>query len=204
MNLCHFTFFNLAACFCFLLGTNVKAKHMVFNPEKKVHGFISIKEGQYYLFSKSENSEFLLTPLDSLVMERLLCLKDGDSISGVGQQINSNEILLGSIEYVGLKKILAYWYNKHEIFNFSDFGNFNHWLYSNGNKVIRGPFRYRYALSPTSKKNDLCTWKIFIADERKVILGNIKWISDHILQLEIYDSNSGEIFSTKNLIQTMI
>ncbi len=178
------------------------AKLIALAPERKVQGLIFVKTGDYYLHT--DNADYELITTDPLVLERLRCLNDGDSISGNGFKVNANQISLNTIEYVGLKKLLAYWYNKQEVFNFADFSNLNYWHYSMGSKLVRGPFKFHYALSPVGKKNGQCNWKIFIADDREVVLGNLKWIAERILQIEIYDSNTGEIYSTKQLIQTML
>lgn len=182
---------------------HLKTAYGVLPGETPIKGQIVLKNARFYLKTNSSDSESLLVTDSQTVLERLKCLRAGDSISGTGQIISKSEVLLQTMEYVGLKRLLTTWYNNNEVFSFKDNKSFQYWHYNMGRNLYRGPFSFHYTLSPAGTKFRRCFWKIFIADEREVILGNIFWLREGHIQIDLFDSNTGEIINTKKLIQSM-
>lgn len=170
--------------------------------EITVRGRVNIKDSIYYLQFDNKKSDHLIIAVDDLVQSHLKCLRTGDYLSGTASMINGTHIALKSVEYVGLKKLLTNWRNDNEIFHFSDFKTLHYWQFNKDLNKARGPFPYHYILSPHGHNHNNCSWKIFITNDTEVVFGILKWIFSNQIQLDIYDSNNGEVLMTKKLIQS--
>ncbi|MEY4616609.1 MAG: hypothetical protein RJB66_1569 [Pseudomonadota bacterium] len=174
----------------------------VFDPIIK--GRVTIEEGYYRLIPEGSTKKFNLIITDELVQSRIRCLKEGDFISGNALSANESQIQLHSIDYVGLTALFGTWRNESEIFRFDDFQNFQYWNFNKAKEHYRGPFAYHYALSPAGEELGLCSWKIFILDSVGVTLGTLEWAADDEIFLQVYDSETGEVTSSKRLIRGVL
>lgn len=167
-----------------------------------VRGHIVIKDSIYYLKTDNPSSEHLIIAADEQVQKHLQCLEEDDYLSGAASVINGSHFVLKSVEYVGINKLLASWRDDSEVFNFYDFRTFYYWQFNKGINRFRGPFPYHYVLSPNGGSTNLCSWKIFITNETEVVFGVINFVGSSRVRLDIYDSNTGEIYMTKILFKT--
>ena len=163
-----------------------------------IKGKIIINGGYYYLIPEGSNKRLLIEVSDRIIRARLTCLDDGDHLSGTAKKIGTENVNINSIEYVSLNKLIASWRDENEIFTFSDFRNLYYWDFSRKNNKFHGPFIYHYALSPYGENLDQCLWKVFLIDNAGVILGSLEWFAEDQIMLKLYDSESGEVSSTKN------
>ena len=125
-------------------------------------------------------------------------------MSGSASVISEDQILLRSIDYVGLQKLTGAWRNDTEIFRFYDFRNFSYWNFDRVTQKYRGPFDYHYALSPYGEVSPRCLFKMFILDNFGVTLGSLEWAAEDQVHLQIYDPDTGEVSSTKHLIRGVL
>ncbi len=168
-------------------------------------GRIRIKDSIYYLQFDNKKMDYLIIAVDDLVHSHLQCLKEGDYLSGTAKIINGSHVALKSVEYVGLKALLANWRNDNEVFYFSDFKTFYYWQFQKSANRFRGPFPYHYILSPNGRKpSDPCSWKIFITNDVEVVYGVLRWMTTDRIRMDLYDSNTGEIHIIKHLHQSTL
>jgi hypothetical protein len=168
----------------------------------QVKGKIAISGGYYFFLPEGSKQAYSIVVTDSLVRARLSCLKDGDQISGLGSRIEPDRLYLRSIDYVGLRDLVGVWRNEHEVYEFIDFRKIYYWDFRYSKRILRAPLTFHYALSPYGESYDHCAWKIFLMDANSVILGSLEWSAEDQIHLQLYDSDTGEVTSTKHLIRS--
>ena len=115
------------------------------------------------------------------VSNALSKLRNGDFISGQGRHhLGSQSIVLNSIDYVGLKKILGHWVSKDQItYYFKDYEN----LHLSA-PILNAPNKWTYRISPGLNDN----WSVIFLDENSVKIGELDFktpVENAPLQLQI-------------------
>jgi hypothetical protein len=163
-------------------------------------GFVSKKENGYVLVEEKTSKRYDLRALNSETIESLKHLKHYDYISGYGEVKDNQIVLLESIDYVGLRRLLGLWHSADNVLNFVSFRSVKvvEQLQFIGDLGILDVFKestYDYAISPGSGGS----WRVFFSDSDSVILASLTLSakSDEA-RLELYDSSTGDI--TKELV----
>lgn len=166
-------------------------------------GFISYTNNEYFIQPQNERQKLKINANDPLVRARLHCLNHGDNLSGTGTAYNG-EMNLKSIDYVGLTSLIGVWKSSGEVYKFTNIDNFYFWTYVNDSVGYKGPFNYRYALSPYGDDPAPCKWKVFIVNPTRVVLGSLQWSTENELLIELYDPDTGEITANKKLTRSLL
>lgn len=171
----------------------------------QIKGLLAVENESYFIQLQGVNQRLRAKTADAMVQARLECLGHGDFISGTALRLNQEDVVISSINYVGLRKLIGTWRNTNEIFKFTDFKTFYYWNFNRntGSNTLRGPFAFHYAISPYGDTPKQCHWKIFFIDSTSVILGSLEWIDDDQIQILLYDSDTGEISTSKRLIRSV-
>ncbi|MCE3010806.1 MAG: hypothetical protein LW875_09355 [Proteobacteria bacterium] len=163
-------------------------------------GFVSKKENGYVLVEEKTSKRYDLRALNSETIENLKHLKHYDYISGYGEIKDNQVVLLESIDYVGLRRILGLWQSTENVLNFVSFRSVKiveqlQFISDLGILDLLKEGTYDYAISPGSNGS----WRVFFSDSSSVILASLTLSakSDEA-RLEVYNSSTGEI--TKELI----
>lgn len=171
--------------------------------EPLIKGLIFLDDSHYRLQPEGSNEKLYIIAHDPLVRSRLYCLKHGDFMSGNAISMNESQVVISSLDYVGLRELIGVWRNETEVYRFTDFRNFEYWNFNQGTKNFSGPFSYHYALSPYGQTSQRCLWKIFIIDNQRVTLGSLEWSASDQIHLQIQDPDTGEVTSSKRLIRSV-
>jgi hypothetical protein len=165
-------------------------------------GNLTVIDNHYYFIPYGSKQKLAVVVLDPLIKARLNCLKEGDFLTGKGHRFTPEQLVISSIEYVGLTDLLGTWRDEDEVFRFTDMRNFYYWDFQHGDTQFKGPFSYHYALSPFGDNPEQCMWKIFIIDSAGVVLGSLDWSAEDQIHMQFYDTDTGEVTSIKHLIRT--
>ncbi len=169
--------------------------------DASIKGTLVIDDGHYAIEPTGSTQRLFILTTDNVVRSRLACLKEGDFISGTATRFNQTHVTVRSIDYVGLKDLVATWRDEDEVFTFSNYRTFYYWDFNKNSNRFVGPYSYHYALSPYGENPDQCLWKIFIIDSVGVVLGSLEWSAEDQIHLQIYDTDTGEVSSNKHLIR---
>lgn len=128
-------------------------------------------------------------------------LSTGDTITSSGNLNNSNcTASIESIDYVGLRKMLGYWYSDDGIITVKNFTSLSFYPlnlkgFQNGlNFSAVDPIDYRYSVTPTGGKE----WVMFLSDSTSTTFATIQF-NKLTAVMKIYDSESGEVTKTLRL-----
>ncbi|WP_291516213.1 hypothetical protein [Bdellovibrio sp. ArHS] len=128
-------------------------------------------------------------------------LSTGDTLTASG--LLDTETCIASIEsvdYVGLKKLLGYWYTQEGIITVSDFNSLSFYPinmkdFQNGKDLSQiDPITYRYSLTPSDGKE----WVLFLSDSTSTLFATI-FFNKNNATMRIYDSENGDIVKTLRL-----
>lgn len=156
-------------------------------------GFINQKDNQIYLIQGEANLTFPLRSLNQTTSQNLSKLTQGDFMVGHGDLIN-NEIILSSIDFVGLKKLLGVWVTSqlYSWVDFKDFTTVTTFLpNATGSKKV---VRLKYSITPSEDKS----WKVFFSDDNSIVLASLFLYADSAV-LKFYDSENGNVSETIQL-----
>jgi hypothetical protein len=168
--------------------------------DASIKGTVLVIDGEYYVEPEFSTQRLKIVIPDEFVRNRLKCLNEGDFIWASAKRFSQDFVVISSINYVGLKRLIAAWRNESEVFKFSDFRNFYYWNFNPTQIQFQGPFKFHYALSPDGDNPHQCLWKIFIIDS-EVVLGSLEWTAEDQIHIKVYDTVTGEISYTKHLIK---
>lgn len=122
-------------------------------------------------------------------------LSPGDNITASGiLDSDSCHALIESIDYVGLKKLLGYWYSHAGIFTIRDFNSLSFYPINTKNLEngtlyrTSDPINYRYSVTP-SEGNE---WVVFLSDRKSTTFATIQFVKQSAV-MKLYDSDTGKI-----------
>lgn len=170
--------------------------------ESNFKGNLIVEADRYFLTPTGTTQKLEILVQSPIIKNRLHCLKHGDFITGIGFYLKNSQLEIHSIDYVGLMALIGTWRDNNEIYKFTDTRNFYYWNFAGKQAGFYGPFSYHYALSPYGENPDSCTWKVFVVNPSKVVLGSLEWSAEDQIHLEMYDPDTGEATSTKHLIRS--
>jgi hypothetical protein len=157
-------------------------------------GLISKTKSKILFVDNLKKQSYTLIGSTAIISTYLEKLSDGDFISFEGA-INTAQTILtvNSVNYVGLSALLGSWVDgKSYCYNFSSFTEFSVTQKVIGRKCTAGLTpNYTYIISPTSG-----SWVILISGERGGgYVGDLKFISPREIEIQLYDSETGDILS---------
>ncbi|MNT28042.1 hypothetical protein D3C72_1637010 [compost metagenome] len=129
-------------------------------------------------------------------------LSSGDLINGTGiVQYKSNKLVLETIDYVGLRRMLGKWISNDgllQVKNFSEMKFYPHNSPSSptpsGLVLSDVPITFRYSLTPADGK----AWVMFLSDSSKTVFTTIQ-INGANATLKTFDSETGAVAKTLRL-----
>lgn len=151
--------------------------------QESVTGFFIREQSEYSFISAGKHKTYRLKPATQEIQGQLEKLNNHDAIRGVGKFSNDHELVLESIDFVGLQRLLGSWTGSNFVFNFKTFAKVS--LYSSLPGVTHGELQYAVAPAPGSQ------WKVFFTDSHQVSLASLNISEDHAT-LMFYDNQSGE------------
>jgi hypothetical protein len=160
------------------------------NPEYLFRGRVTASPDNYMLFDDLTHREYRIFTRTRSIFQTLIQLETDDYISGAANLDPEGRLVITSIDFVGLKRLLGVWADKQHIMNFESISSLNFWNFESG-LIPRfwGPYNYTYSITPDDKGK----WKVFFSDDKNVILALLHCIDQNHITISVYDSNDGSI-----------
>lgn len=174
----------LASVFAFLMTENLWASAKV-----NIKGYLVLESDPYRFVDSETLKSYKLRMSTDSAKQAILKLNNFDSISGVAVQYDDETLLLESVEFVGLRRLIGKWKSNE---GFYQFFNYNDAAISDKSKNVQ----LTYALSPGLGNS----WRLFFTDSSTVTLGSIQ-IESEKATIETYDADTGAILKTLPLIK---
>ena len=153
---------------------------------ESISGFFIVAGQNNYKIILEKNTVLTLRPGNTEVAAQLKNLKNSDIIRGVGTFINNDTLILDSIDFVGLKRLIGTWRSAKTILDFKNFDDVTFYQLSTAlAKSIRTD--YKYVVSPGGNSN----WQMFFLDENDVTIANLVLPEGNRAQLTFYDPETG-------------
>lgn len=167
---------------------------------ENISGYVTVGENGYSFINSSTQKSYELKPANQSTSEDLKKLSNFDSLTGKASilRINSKDVmLLESVDFVGLRRLLGLWKSKGTVLEFVDYNEVSFYFPNNRKKNFKMPTkknRYRYSVSPTTTDS----WRVFFADDDSVVLGSLN-IQGSKAVIELYDTETGQTTETYSL-----
>lgn len=167
-----------------------------------ISGEVTLLENKLYLkITDQKCPRYQLVPKNNEASSHMRKLSAGDLINASGY-LDSAECManIESVEYVGLKKLLGYWYSKAGIITVRDFSSLSFYPMNvqDMNDETPGrtgdPITYRYSVTPSGGKE----WVVFLSNSEGTSFATLKF-GGKFVTMKIYDSESGAILQTLRL-----
>ncbi|MEQ1723169.1 MAG: hypothetical protein ABL930_08320 [Pseudobdellovibrio sp.] len=157
-------------------------------------GLISKTKNKTLFVDNINKKTYTLTGNTAIISTYLAKLSEGDFISIEGTRNTAQTILtVSSVNYIGLSALLGSWIDdKSYCYNFSSFTEFSVTQKVIGRKCAAGLTpNYTYIINPAST-----SWVMLISGERGGgYIGDLKFISPREIEIQLYDSETGDILS---------
>ncbi|PIS11548.1 MAG: hypothetical protein COT73_03410 [Bdellovibrio sp. CG10_big_fil_rev_8_21_14_0_10_47_8] len=182
-------------CFAFLFPTLcfagrsisvLKDTAEIKNSTVSIKGYVIIEDGSYTFIDTSSN-QFKLRAVTDSAKQALLKLQNLDAISGTATQYDDRTLLLESIDFVGLRRLIGRWTGDSQLVDFQDYTRVRIFSSQSSN-------HFRYAISPSSGDS----WRVFFSTENSVTLGSLL-IQGQTAQIDLYDATTGDVSHTIQL-----
>lgn len=149
-----------------------------------IKGYLVLESDPYRFIEVDTLKSYKLRISTDIAKQAVAKLKNFDGISGVAVLYDEETLLLESVEFVGLRRLLGKWKSPTEVFQFVDYNRL---------QVKTGPKKVEmtYALSPGFGNS----WRLFFTDENSVTLGSLE-IQNENAEIQLYDSENGSILKT--------
>jgi hypothetical protein len=153
-------------------------------------GNINVASSSFTIFDEYTQQEYKIFTRTRSIFQTIIQLESGDYISGAAFIDPEGKLLVTSIDFVGLKRLLGVWSDKHHVMNFDSINTMNFWNFEKG-LIWKywGPFGYAYSITP----DDEGKWKVFFSDDKNVMLALLHCIDKNHITISIYNSNDGSI-----------
>jgi hypothetical protein len=149
-------------------------------------GYVFLAAGNYYFSDEVSLKSFLIEPADETVRADLLKLKSFDTLIGTASLSSKQTMILESIDFVALRRLVGVWRGSQSLVNFSDLSRVSIYFHPTDESSS-----YRYALAPA----DGNSWRIFFSDQSSVVLGDLE-VQESEANIQLYDSQTGELTRT--------
>jgi len=166
-------------------------------------GTIGKDTSGYYLTVNKDQicPKYSIEPKSQEAIDGVRKLSAGDNITATGLLDHETcNAFIESIDYVGLKKLLGYWYSHAGIITVRDFSSLS--FYPINSRTFQNgvfyrtadPIDYRYSVTPTEGKE----WVIFLSDKKSTTFATIQFSKDSkgSAVMKVYDSDNGKVIRT--------
>ena len=157
------------------------------------------KQKALALKEDSSGKNFNLTFENENVEKLLQKLKANDYISFQGaRSSNVNSIRVDSINFVGLKDLIAVWKGDDRYcYSFINFTEFIIYPIRNGTcgKPPKLGKKYAYTINPT----ELTNWVLLLSSDQANYVADLVIKSNNLIEISLYDSNTGYILKVIKL-----
>ncbi len=160
--------------------------------QDSVEGFVSRDSRGLTFITSNPSQSFQLKAATPTVTQQLRKLGNLDAIRGTGKVIAGKTLILETIDFVGLHRILGSWTSPKYLFNFKTFAEVT--LYPTYPRLTRaatqtspGEGEMKYTITPA----DGDTWKVFFSNPNQVILASLKMTSSQQATMTFYDEETG-------------
>jgi hypothetical protein len=165
-----------------------------------INGYVIVEKNNHYLVDGSSPNTYEVIASNPKVQNVLNKLSTFDRIRGQVNTISENNLILETIDFVTLRKILGVWYDASTktTLHFRDYQTLE-WTRASRQSEMS------YTLAPGAGAN----WKLFLSDSAKLTLGNLTIVDEDFspakpnqethLILEILNTSTGEIVETLTL-----
>lgn len=154
-----------------------------------IKGYLVLESDPYRFIEADTLKSYKLRAATDVAKKAIMKLNNFDGINGVATLYDDQTLLLESVEFVGLRRLIGKWKAESEIYQFMDY---NRLQVSGLNKKIQ----MNYALSPGLGDS----WRLFFTDEESVTLGSLE-IQKENARIQIFDTDTGAILKTLPLIR---
>lgn len=157
-------------------------------------GIISMGSNGTQFTDSTTKATYSLTSATPLIATYINKLNSGDFIS-VDGTLNSQKtnITINSLNYVGLSVILGTWMgNDFYFYDFSSYTEFSISKKIDHNSYVRS--NYTYIVNPTAN-----SWNVLISGTYGSYVASLNIYSDKAAEIELYDSETGDILKTVQL-----
>lgn len=148
------------------------------------------------LIDSTSHVSFKLRSNNDFINQHINKLKTGDYLSVDGIKISSeNSIDIKSINYVGLKSLLGIWFSDDDTcYIFNSHTSFSISKIVNGTCLTPRSMHYTYLINPGFN-----TWVMLISGQYSSYLGEVTIKNSKSAQIQLYDSETGDILKSLNL-----
>ncbi|UOF02155.1 hypothetical protein [Bdellovibrio reynosensis] len=167
---------------------------LVGNVERNTNGVVLItNSATCYRYTINAQTE------DAAISIRKLSTGDAVTASGVLND-DSCTAHIDSIDYVGLRKMLGYWYSDEGIITVKDFNSLSYYPIKLKEFQLgisfrtADPINYRYSVTPSVGKE----WVVFLSDTKSTTFATIQFNKGTAV-MKIYDPDNGEVTKTLRL-----
>ena len=161
-------------------------------------GLIAKTKTKTLFVDNINKKSYTLSGKTPIISTYLAKLSDGDFISIEGLKNTDQTILtISSVNYIGLNALLGTWLDdKSNCYNFSSFTELSVTKKAIGSECGSGPTpNFTYIINPAST-----SWVVLISGEMGGgYIGDLKFISPREIQIQLYDSETGDILSYLHL-----
>jgi len=145
-----------------------------------INGYIVVDKGQYLLIERETSRTYRVQASNPDVRKSLVQLATFDALRGQVSNKGSETLMLETIDFVSLRRLLGDWTDQTARVSFVDFSRVSFDMEGNSRQFV-------YALSPGQAN----TWRIYLTDQSSVVLGTLN-IDGLRAVLEFYDPQTGE------------
>ena len=166
----------------------------------QLEGIVNKSRAGITLTDRSDSKKYILEGLNPQLTSQLKRLKTGDFVSVEAQTKtikNMPGAVVSSINFVGLQSLIGTWYNNIEPYCYT-FVNYNQFTVSkrldNNCNETDYDIDYSYLINP-----DEASWVFLVSGEHNSYVGDLKVFGTERLEINLYDSESGDILRKLNL-----
>ena len=154
-------------------------------------GFVS-RDSRGLTFITSEPTKtYQLKAASRIVGKQLSKLSNLDAVRGSGKLVNGDTLMLETIDFVGLHRILGAWSSPKYLFNFKTFAEVTLIPTYPRALPVTNPFgsgELKYTITPAD--GDL--WKVFFSNTSSVTLATLKLVSPQQIVITFFDEETGQ------------
>jgi hypothetical protein len=168
-----------------------------------ISGSIAVFAKSMYLNAQNEPcTRYEITSKKESALAALIKLSNGDVITATGiKDPASCKVIIESVDFVGLKRLLGLWYSKDGVLAVQDFNLMRYYpaglpaLIESSNPDA-APVDYKYRMVPSEGKE----WVLFLSNTFSTTFATIQFSTKGTATMKTYDSESGNI--TKTMVLT--
>ncbi len=158
--------------------------------EKNVQGsFITFNYG---------SQKYQVSSLPGEVTDSIAKMESGDTFIGNGQiDENKKTVLITSLDYVGLKKMLGLWYSGGSVMDFTSFTDLSVYPFNTHPLILNlDKTDIRYSVAPFRGNQ----WAVFLSSRNSTLFGTLEFEGTEAI-LRVFNSETGNASSTMRLIR---